>query len=67
MSLSSCMHSKYADSGWYPASTRVSYPALMRAVTPPQRMVCSPKRSVSVSSLNVVVSTPARVHPTPLA
>src|SRR5438046_1105665 len=37
----------------------------MRCEMPPQSAVCSPKRSVSVSSLNVVSMTPARVQPTP--
>jgi hypothetical protein len=63
MSFSSCRHSKYADSGWYPASTKVSNPAWTSAVTPPQSTTCSPKRSVSVSSSKVVSSTPARVPP----
>jgi hypothetical protein len=40
--------------------------ALTRALTPPQSTACSPKRSVSVSSLKVVSSTPARVQPMPL-
>ena len=41
--------------------------ALTRAAVPPQRTACSPKRSVSVSSVKVVSSTPARVQPMPLA
>ena len=41
--------------------------ALTRADTPPQRSACSPKRSVSVSSANVVSRTPARVEPRPRA
>src|SRR5215210_5845127 len=60
MSLSSCRHSKYADSGWYPASTNVSKPACTNAVRPPHSTTCSPNRSVSVSSSKVVSSTPAR-------
>ena len=63
MSLSSCRHSKYADSGWYPAPTSVSKPACTSAVSPPHSTTCSPKRSVSVSSSKVVSSTPARVAP----
>ena len=65
MSFISWQHSKYAISGWYPASTRVSNPALMRWETPPQRTACSPKRSVSVSSLNDVTKMPAL--PAPMA
>ena len=63
MSFSSCITSKYASSGWYPASTRVSNPALTSDEMPPQSTACSPKRSVSVSSANVVSNTPARVPP----
>src|SRR2546428_776847 len=37
----------------------------MRCEIPPQSAACSPNRSVSVSSLNVVSITPARVQPTP--
>src|SRR5664280_1515643 len=36
---------------------------LTSAAVPPQRTACSPKRSVSVSSANVVSRTPARVEP----
>ena len=36
-------------------------------IQPPHSTVCSPKRSVSVSSEKVVSSTPARVEPMPLA
>jgi len=43
------------------ASTRTSKPAWISALTPPHRTTCSPKRSVSVSSLKVVSTTPARV------
>ena len=50
-----------------PASTNVSYPAFIRAVMPPHSTACSPKRSVSVSSLNVVSKTPALVPPLALA
>src|SRR5205823_2182364 len=64
ISLSSCRHSKYADSGWYPALTSVSKPALTSSTMPPHSTTCSPKRSVSVSSSNVVCSTPARVAQT---
>src|ERR1051326_5101280 len=39
----------------------------MSALTPPQSTACSPKRSVSVSSVKVVSSTPARVQPMPRA
>ena len=39
----------------------------MSAETPPHRTACSPKLSVSVSSLKVVSRTPARVEPIPLA
>src|SRR5215469_11316258 len=67
ISFISWRHSKYAASGWYPASTRVANPALISSETPPQSTACSPNRSVSVSSLNVVFSTPARVPPMPLA
>ena len=64
MSFISFRHSKYAISGWYPASTRVSKPAFTSSEMPPQRTACSPKRSVSTSSANVVRMTPARVEPT---
>ena len=67
MSFISCRHSKYAASGWYPAATSVSKPALISSETPPHSTACSPNRSVSVSSLNVVFRTPARVAPMPLA
>ena len=67
ISLSSWQHSKYAISGLYPALTRVSKPAWISALTPPQRTACSPKRSVSISSLKVVSITPARVAPMPSA
>ena len=67
ISFSSCRHSKYALSGWYPAATSVSNPAWTSAEAPPQSTACSPKRSVSVSSLNVVSSTPARAAPMPAA
>ena len=67
ISFSSCKHSKYASSGWYPASTNVSNPAFTSAVTPPQSTACSPNKSVSVSSLNVVSNTPALVAPIPSA
>src|SRR2546430_3955125 len=50
ISFSSCMHSKYAISGWYPASTSVSNPLLWTDEMPPHSTTCSPKRSVSVSS-----------------
>src|SRR5438132_484756 len=33
----------------------------MSSLMPPQRMTCSPNQSVSTSSLNVVLMTPARV------
>ena len=59
----SWIHSKYALSGSYPASTRTSKPHFINAVTPPQRTACSPKRSVSVSSRNVVSRTPALAPP----
>ena len=39
----------------------------MSALTPPHSTACSPKRSVSVSSLNVVSITPALVTPIPRA
>ena len=42
-------YARYAISNSYPASTRVSNPAFISSVTPPQRTACSPKRSVSVS------------------
>ena len=45
----------------------VSKPARTSSEAPPQSTACSPKRSVSVSSLNVVVKTPPRVQPMPLA
>src|SRR5271169_2370912 len=61
------MHSKYATSGWYPAFTSVSNPALISSLTPPHSTACSPNKSVSVSSVNVVSSTPARVQPSPFA
>ena len=51
----------------YPASTRVSNPACISPVNPPQRTACSPNKSVSVSSLYVVSITPALVRPTALA
>ena len=51
----------------YQDSTNVSYPAFIRAVIPPHNTACSPKRSVSVSSLNVVSKTPALVPPLALA
>ncbi|RBQ23940.1 hypothetical protein ALNOE001_06140 [Candidatus Methanobinarius endosymbioticus] len=38
-------------------------PALISSVTPPQRIACSPKRSVSVSSLKVVSRIPALDNP----
>ena len=41
----------------------VSKPACISAQTPPQRTACSPKRSVSVSVLNVVSRTPALAPP----
>lgn len=40
-------------------------PAFIRAETPPHITACSPKRSVSVSSLKVVSIIPAR--PAPIA
>ena len=43
----------------------MSKPAATSAVVPPQSTACSPKRSVSVSSVNVVSMTPARVPPMP--
>ncbi len=67
ISFSSWRISRYAISGAYPASTRVSKPALMREVHPPQRTACSPKRSVSVSSRKLVSRTTARVAPIPFA
>ena len=67
MSFSSCIHSKYASSGWYPASTSVSNPALTKAEAPPHNTACSPKRSVSVSSAKVVSRTPPLPPPIPLA
>jgi hypothetical protein len=67
MSFISFTHSKYATSGWYPASTSVSNDAFMSSLMPPQRMTCSPNQSVSTSSANVVLITPARVAPTPCA
>ena len=67
MSFTSCSVSKYADSGWYPASTSVSNELRISSTSPPQSTTCSPKRSVSVSSWNVVSSTPPRVAPMPLA
>jgi hypothetical protein len=42
-------------------------PARMSALVPLQSTACSPKRSVSVSSLKVVSKTPARVQPIPFA
>ena len=51
----------------FPASTKVSKPAFISSVTPPHRTACSPKRSVSVSSLNVVSKIPALPAPIPLA
>ena len=36
---------------------------MIKAVTPPQRTACSPNKSVSVSSLNVVSSTPDLAPP----
>ena len=65
ISFISWMHSKYAISGSYPASTRVSNPAFISSVTPPQSTACSPKRSVSVSSLKVVSRIPALPAPMP--
>ena len=47
------------------ASTNVSKPACINAQTPPQSTACSPKRSVSVSVLNVVSRTPALAPPIP--
>ena len=44
-------------------STSVSKPACTSDVRPPHSTTCSPNRSVSVSSSNVVSSTPARVPP----
>ncbi|COW92880.1 Uncharacterised protein [Mycobacterium tuberculosis] len=44
-----------------------SNPALTNSSVPPHNTVCSPNRSVSVSSLNVVLMTPARVPPIALA
>ncbi len=67
INFNSCKHSKYAISGRYPPSVNVSKPAFTSAVTPPQSTACSPNKSVSVSSWNVVSITPARVHPTPFA
>jgi hypothetical protein len=40
---------------------------VMSAETPPQSTVCSPKRSVLVSSLKVLPTTPAFSEPMPLA
>ncbi len=65
ISFSSCRHSKYAISGWYPASTRVSNPERISSEIPPHSTICSPKRSVSVSSLKVVSMIPARAAPIP--
>ena len=45
----------------------VSKPALISAESPPQRTACSPKRSVSHSSLKVVSMMPLRAPPMPLA
>ena len=63
MSLSSCRTSKYAISGWYPASTRVSNEFCTMDAHPPQRSACSPNQSVSTSSLNVVLMRPALALP----
>ena len=41
--------------------------ALTSSDKPPQRTACSPKRSVSVSSLKFVSRMPARVPPIPFA
>ena len=41
--------------------------ALMSSESPPHSTTCSPNKSVSVSSLNVVFSAPARVPPIPFA
>src|SRR6185437_3164113 len=49
ISLSSCRHSKYAISGWYPASVSTSNPVCTSRDMPPHSTLCSPKRSVSVS------------------
>ena len=56
--------SKYAISGSYPASTRVSYPFLISSTSQPQKTVCSPNKSVSTSSLNVVSIIPDLPPPT---
>ena len=43
--------------------TRVSKPFLINSVKPPHRTTCSPNKSVSVSSLNVVLKIPALPPP----
>src|SRR5438093_1215926 len=63
ISFNSCTHSKYATSGWYPASTSVSKAVITIAWAPPHKSTCSPNQSVSTSSLNVVCNTPGRVLP----
>ena len=50
-----------------PLALSYAKPVCTSAAVPPQRTACSPKRSVSVSSLNVVLMTPARVPPMALA
>ena len=65
ISFSSWRHSKYAISGWYPASTSVSNPLRISSEIPPQSTVCSPNRSVSVSSLKVVSMMPGFAQPIP--
>ena len=46
---------------------KADYLARNRPIIPPHKTVCSPKRSVSVSSRKVVSMTPARVQPMALA
>ena len=48
----------------YPAFTKVSKPDFIKEVNPPHKTTCSPKRSVSHSSLKVVSIIPVLPPPT---